>query len=116
MKELIEKRKKTICLKDQMFQLLLIGTRGKRLPQPTQGKFKFDILQNGIKIKISVLAYACNLLKIRCKINMELCCLLGSRVTNLFMTPQMTKCLGIKIEKLVDPIMVHLAQGIVRPL
>jgi hypothetical protein len=32
------------------------------------------------------------------------------------MIPQMTKCLGIKIEKLVDPIMVHLAQGIVRPL
>jgi hypothetical protein len=47
---------------------------------------------------------------------MELCCFLGSKVTNLFMTPQMTKCLGIKIEKLVDPIMVHLAQGIVRPL
>lgn len=96
-----------------MFQLQLIGALGKRLPQPTKGKFKFDILQDGFKIKISVLGDACNLLKINCKINnMELCCFLGSRVTNLFIT----KCLGIKIEKLVDPIMVHLAQGIVRPL
>ncbi len=38
------KKRKKICLKHQMFQLQLIGAPSKRLPQPTKGKVKFDIL------------------------------------------------------------------------
>jgi len=59
---------------------------------------------------------ASNLLKLNCKINDKLVgCFLDLGVTNLFMTLQMMKQLGIKTELMANPIMLQLAQGITRP-
>jgi hypothetical protein len=46
--------------------------------------------------------------------NEFVCCLLDLGVTNLFMTLQVMEHLGVKTKLVVDPIMMHLAQGIVR--
>ncbi len=59
---------------------------------------------------------ASNFLKLNCRINDKLVyCLLDSGMTNSFMTPYATKRLGVKIELMVDLVMVQLAQGIARP-
>ncbi len=59
---------------------------------------------------------ASNLLKLNCRINDKLVyCFLDLRVTNSFMIPRTIKQLGVKIELVVDPIMVQLTQGIARP-
>ncbi len=53
---------------------------------------------------------ASNLLKLKCKINNKLmCCLLDLGVTNLVMTSQVTKRLGVKTKLLANPITMHLA-------
>ncbi len=55
-----------------------------------------------------------NLLKVKCKINNKwVCCFLDLGVTNLFMTLQTMEWLGVKTKLAVDPILVHLAQGMV---
>ncbi len=49
----------------------------------------------------------CNLLKLKCKINNKLVCyLFKSKATNLFVTSQVAKWLGIKIILVAHPIMV----------
>jgi predicted aspartyl protease len=59
---------------------------------------------------------ASNLLKLNYKINDKVVgYLLDSRATNLFMTLQVAKRLGIKIEWVANPIIVQLAPGIARP-
>jgi hypothetical protein len=53
---------------------------------------------------------ASNLLKLKYKFNNKLlCCLLDSRMTNSFITPQTLEWLEVKIELMVNPITVHLA-------
>jgi len=80
-----------------------------------QGNFFF---QGGFVVEIRVNKNeTSNLLKLRCKINNKLvCCFLDLRVTNSLMTLQVVERLEFKIILLIDPIMVHLAQGISRPL
>ncbi len=59
---------------------------------------------------------ASNLLKLKCKINNKLMfCLLDLGVTNSVMISQVTKWLGVKTKLVANPIIVHLAQGIVKP-
>ncbi len=59
---------------------------------------------------------ASNLLKLKCMINNELvCCFLELKATNSFMISQAVEQLGFNIKLVADPIMVHLAYGIVRP-
>jgi hypothetical protein len=79
-----------------------------------QGKL---ILQGGLVAKIGAHeSKASNLLKLNCKINDKIVgCLLDPGMTNSFMIPQVAEQLGVKIELVVDPIIVQLAQGIVRP-
>jgi hypothetical protein len=79
-----------------------------------QGKL---ILQGGFMAKIRAHeSKASNFLKLNCRINDKLVyCLLDSGMTNSFMTPYATKRLGVKIELMVDLVMVQLAQGIARP-
>lgn len=80
----------------------------------SQGK---KILQGGLVVEIRIEENeASNLLKLRCKVNNEfVCCLLDSRATNLFITLQVVERLEIKTKLMVDPITMHLAQGISRP-
>jgi hypothetical protein len=80
-----------------------------------QGKFFF---QGGFVVEIRVnKSETSNLLKLKCKINNKLVfCFLDLRATNSFMILQVVERLEVKIILLIDPIMVHLAQGISRPL
>ncbi len=60
---------------------------------------------------------ASNLLKLNYKINDKLVCyLLDSRATNLFVILKVMERLGMKTKLVANPIMVQLAQGIVKPL
>jgi hypothetical protein len=57
-----------------------------------------------------------NLLKLNCKVNNKIVgCLLDSKMTNLFMILGVVEWFGVKIELLEDPIIVQLAQGIIKP-
>jgi len=81
--------------------------------------FKVDFFfQGGFVVEIRVnKSETSNLQKLRCKINNKLvCCFLDLKATNSFMTLQVVERLEIKIILLIYPIMVHLAQGISRPL
>ncbi len=73
------------------------------------------ILQGGFEAKKSTLGEISNLLKVKCVINdKDVCCFLDSRMTNSFLTSQNVKHLGIKIEEVDNPILVHMARGMAK--
>jgi len=79
----------------------------------SQGKL---IIQGGFVAKMGAHeSKASNLLKLNCKINNKIVgCFLDLRSTNSFMTLKQWN-IRIKIELMVNPITMQLAQGIARP-
>ncbi len=120
MKDLVGK-KETWGTKVKCFNCDFHGHLAKDYPKPPQVNEVSNqgqkILQGGFEAKGSTLDEISNLLKVKCVINdKDVCCFLDSRMINSVSTSQNVEHLGIKIEEVDDPILVHMAQGMAKSM